>query len=339
MKRTVFTCVVFMYYLLSNAQITKIEAINPKQTEHNKIYDSLESVNNNNYMLHVGQTLYLKESNNAKKYGYSFYVKPFSNWSTREVYNPIQNGVAMYDYLKGRYFDVIGIIDIEGGEKKIFFLQLIEKESRDTVYSNALNDFLTVGYYEKLKSKYVGKKYVCQTDFVFFGVETLKRDKTIPKGTVLECIDLPFAKLESFSKSIDEVPEIVAVLESNEYGKCICSIRLAENTDIFSTWEFKRGRYRNANYSFNILPLKTYEDLERESAVKKELARKYGQGNANLIVQGKVSVGFTGQMYIEAWGEPEDINTTTGSYGKHEQWVYSVGYLYFENGKLVTIQN
>lgn len=49
---------------------------------------------------------------------------------------------------------------------------------------------------------------------------------------------------------------------------------------------------------------------------------------------------MTKEMCRESWGEPEDINKTTSSYGTHEQWVYGYGsYLYFENGKLTTIQN
>lgn len=39
------------------------------------------------------------------------------------------------------------------------------------------------------------------------------------------------------------------------------------------------------------------------------------------------------------WGEPNSINTTTNKYGTHEQWVYGdYQYLYFDNGKLTTIQ-
>lgn len=39
------------------------------------------------------------------------------------------------------------------------------------------------------------------------------------------------------------------------------------------------------------------------------------------------------------WGEPKYINTTTNKYGTHEQWVYDdYQYLYFDNGKLTTIQ-
>lgn len=47
-------------------------------------------------------------------------------------------------------------------------------------------------------------------------------------------------------------------------------------------------------------------------------------------------------MCRESWGEPDDINRTTGSWGTHEQWVYGeydCDYLYFENGVLTSIQN
>ena len=77
------------------------------------------------------------------------------------------------------------------------------------------------------------------------------------------------------------------------------------------------------------------------------LVKKYGATNAKLIENGEVKIGFTKQMCIESWGEPDDINTTTTAYGIHEQWVYYDDYywsfdmrcLYFDNGVLVTIQD
>ena len=49
---------------------------------------------------------------------------------------------------------------------------------------------------------------------------------------------------------------------------------------------------------------------------------------------------MTADMCREAWGEPDNINRTTGSWGVHEQWCYDWGgYLYIENGKLAAIQN
>ena len=53
----------------------------------------------------------------------------------------------------------------------------------------------------------------------------------------------------------------------------------------------------------------------------------------------EASLGMTKQQAKMSWGEPRDINTTIGSFGTHEQWVYEGGYLYFDNGRLSAIQN
>ena len=51
-------------------------------------------------------------------------------------------------------------------------------------------------------------------------------------------------------------------------------------------------------------------------------------------------IGMTAEMCREAWGTPDDINRSSGSWGVHEQWCYDWGgYLYMENGKLTSIQN
>ena len=58
------------------------------------------------------------------------------------------------------------------------------------------------------------------------------------------------------------------------------------------------------------------------------------------MMDGYVRIGWTKEMCIESWGEPNGINKTTNKYSVSEQWVYEGGsYLYFEKGKLVTIQN
>lgn len=81
------------------------------------------------------------------------------------------------------------------------------------------------------------------------------------------------------------------------------------------------------------------EEEKEEIEYHKMLVRKYGKTNAKLIENGEVRIGFTKQMCIESWGEPEYINTTTTESGKFEQWVYGwFSYLYFEGNKLVAIQ-
>jgi hypothetical protein len=40
------------------------------------------------------------------------------------------------------------------------------------------------------------------------------------------------------------------------------------------------------------------------------------------------------------WERPQEVNRTINKLGTHEQWVYSNGsYLYFDNGKLTSIQD
>jgi hypothetical protein len=59
------------------------------------------------------------------------------------------------------------------------------------------------------------------------------------------------------------------------------------------------------------------------------------------VAAGSVLLGMTPEMARNARGEPSDINRTVGSWGVHEQWVYSdTGtYLYFENGILTSWQD
>lgn len=54
-----------------------------------------------------------------------------------------------------------------------------------------------------------------------------------------------------------------------------------------------------------------------------------------------VSIGMSEQdVRDSSWGRPESINRTTNAYGTREQWVYGGrNYLYFENGRLTSIQN
>lgn len=53
----------------------------------------------------------------------------------------------------------------------------------------------------------------------------------------------------------------------------------------------------------------------------------------------ELEIGMSKREVREAWGKPEKINETKGSYGIHEQWVYSRDrYVYLENGIVTSIQ-
>lgn len=57
----------------------------------------------------------------------------------------------------------------------------------------------------------------------------------------------------------------------------------------------------------------------------------------------RVVIGMTAAEARQAWGQPTRINTTIGSYGKHEQWVYrranGAQYVYIQNGEVSSLQS
>lgn len=59
----------------------------------------------------------------------------------------------------------------------------------------------------------------------------------------------------------------------------------------------------------------------------------------NNIKSKHINLGMTPCMAIAAWGRPEDVNRSVGSFGVHEQWVYPANYLYFEDGVLTSFQD
>ena len=72
-----------------------------------------------------------------------------------------------------------------------------------------------------------------------------------------------------------------------------------------------------------------------------EEGRQDVEYKAQLAKKPAVAIGMTKSQVRNKtnWGEPNEINTTTNNYGTHEQWVYDdYQYLYFDNGKLTTIQ-
>lgn len=84
------------------------------------------------------------------------------------------------------------------------------------------------------------------------------------------------------------------------------------------------------------------KELKMQMKALREKYKKYKWSKKvwNSIETEKVFIGMTKLQATLAWGEPESVNRTIGSWGEHEQWVYTLkSYLYFENGILKAIQN
>lgn len=64
------------------------------------------------------------------------------------------------------------------------------------------------------------------------------------------------------------------------------------------------------------------------------------KADAECKRRGGVEIGMTEkEVLASCWGKPRGKNVTDTGRDIHEQWVYGSGYLYFDNGRLKTIQN
>jgi len=68
------------------------------------------------------------------------------------------------------------------------------------------------------------------------------------------------------------------------------------------------------------------------------LVKKYGKETGEKLAAGYYWIGMTKQMALDSLGNPENINSSVGSWGVSEQWVYDNMYLYFDNGILTSYQ-
>lgn len=311
------------YYLLllaiiivpAYSQITTYEK--EKMLETYVSYDSLQSLNANNILKHIGQTLFLKGNPYHKEngYSYSFYTKEILEPTDRFLYMPIEknskygdNIVTDYDKVVGRYYDVLDIKTQKNVISIDYCLKLREKSEGDTIYyrvgsSGSMDDFITLGYYEKMKSLYIDKEFYTVGSYKF---TTIKPETEVkpPFKTAFKCIDIVV--------DINEYGGAYAVLENESVGKIRGKIKTESIGDIHS-----------------LISISDYDQYINRFGIK------YG----DLIAQRRVQNGMTEEMVVESWGRPNDINTTTGSWGVHEQWVYDSAYVYFENGKVSAIQN
>ena len=221
------------------------------------------------------------------------------------------------------------------------------------------------GYFEKIKKLFLGKDlvYVNQDNiyqiedsryntYRFMDYDTKRNlTKKIPCNSVWRCTDvLVITDREKFFGFPDYDNRVILNLENEQYGKYyIFASKLiesqidAKSNKYFMTMEdfHKYQTVQNQlRETAKAKAAKAAEEAEKRAKEHREyIIAKYGESNGSLILQGKVVIGMTKEQCIEALGNPNRINRTTTVSTIYEQWVYSNKYLYFENGKLVTIQD
>jgi len=305
-------------------QITTTKIIDKSQNLETIKYDSVNNFLHKNVYQYIGQELYLKgKSENDRKPRdgyvdfYTEYKKNFDNIVYKCCGDTVFKIRSKYSELAGKYFKVVDVIKHPKanempslyGDK--YYLKLIEKSSQDTLFyeyytkSEYNFPFIVVGYFEKLKSIAIGKKFVFSSN----RIDTKKTDISTGNpivsklGETWECVDV----------TIDEKEfDLSLVLKDGIGQKMIYDYKITTDPE---TWV--------GIYTLN-------------HAIKYK--NQFGLDIWNTILLGKVKIGMTKEMCKLSWGEPQKINETITSKSKSEQWVYSDNYLYFANNKVIAIQ-
>lgn len=324
MKKTITLLLTAITATISFGQITTTK-VAPK-VDHVDItpYDSTENYLELSPMKYVGQELYLNgKSKRLREYGYADFVLDYNKSTlanTSNIYKCCEGYNSKYDDLNGKYFRVLDVIKHPKAASgnttdeylygKKWFLKLQEKESGDIVYfqyNGKFEDtfpFIVVGFFEKQKKRVAGMEFIFSEKYLANSTE-ITTGKPISNiiGQVWKCVDLTIEE-KYYSLSL--------ILENN----------LGEKTTVSYDGVF--GKY-HLGRAYTVSETANYRKL-------------FGSDNFDLVLQGKVKIGFTKEMCRLSWGEPNDINETITSGKKSEQWVYEKNYLYFDNGVVTAMQ-
>lgn len=292
-------------------------------------------------------------------------------------YKPIQTGkywfVSDYNSLAAKYFKIIDVIDKTDRDKFMskynemgLYLKLESVENHDTLFyqvvkvrqhldSRTLYPFIIVGYFEKLKQLNINKKFIAQTDITDLSEINSGKSVTCLRGSEWNCVDVTLIEtkggiyLEPVFVFKDSLSQEIAVGIENKIEGINASIKDFKSKEIILLEKRKQeeelkkqiAEEKMQKQQEAIQSKKNSATTAQAKKVRREnIIKKYGANFGTLIADGKVAVGMTKEMCIAAWGKPQDINRTTGTFGVHEQWVYNLkSYLYFENEVLTTIQN
>lgn len=141
---------------------------------------------------------------------------------------------------------------------------------------------------------------------------------------------LPKAEKALFANKLDEAKSIIDITVSNQ--EFMVDKKGNPSKNAAKAWYLKGLIYAAIDTTKN----EQFKSLEANPfPVAKEAFDK-----CYIIASpmSKLSIGMTSEEVKKIAGTPKSNNLTTTANGNFEQWVYDGSYLYFDNGKLTTIQ-
>lgn len=153
-------------------------------------YDSLSNISAKSCMGLPGQTLFMcGAKNTGQGYVETFYTDNFLAVDKPKIYKG-EHYSTPADAVAGKYFEVEKVLTKPAGSTLRYALLLREKESGDKVYYKATiypRAMICMGYYEKLKSRYIGKTFLS----LGLRVETMEGGIVTPEvGSEYRCKDV-----------------------------------------------------------------------------------------------------------------------------------------------------
>lgn len=344
MKREILIMIVCLLSIEAMAQIEMFdESAKKAETPIVQVYDSLRNMSPERY-------------GTKEKYSYTYHhLIGQTLMYCGDPYSILGNKGG---FKTGSYYKVIGVLpdNVSKGLYQRMELEDVStgehKEEGDLSYNNYNCKWVVVGHYEKMKSLYLNKEFVYTgMDDVFvqyswekancmINMETDTVTKTIPEKSIWTCIGVQVKpRKKDDGMDIDKRSPIVLIFDNKKYGKHYCYLEDNSGKPYKCLLDNSKplicGRFQLKSYYDEVTALTAAAKAKKRA----NLTKKFGASNAKLIMDGVVRIGMTKAMCKEAWGSPDDINKTIGSWGTHEQWVYGNSYLYFEGDRLTAIQN
>lgn len=218
---------------------------------------------------------------------------------------------------------------------------------------------LIVSYIDKIKlnigKKFVAKKDISRDSFTLSGGASKRTNEhemvdlstgkllSIKQHQLFECVDISLMATHTTFKQPflifrDSLKNEFRVSFMNYAGDYDWDRRLWL-TNFYTLEEFKEVLDKRLQTMLD--DIKKYkDDLQKKQLYLEECIKLFGKVYGPFISQGEVKLGMDTKMCEYAWGKPLNIKRTTTKTVEREQWIYENGsYLYFENKKLVTVQD
>lgn len=272
------------------------------------------------------------------------YIKAYDELTNISKYNELKNKVQekqeeiLYNTLQevlSKAEEQISILNYEEANKLLKRFKSFENEEINNLY-NSTKENLKKQNQELDTILKTADSYIAKKDYLST-MKTLESYLNVNNSKKNEIVKIYNNAKQEHEKITKAIEEAKSEINSESYSSAMYTLEKYLNIG-YSEADKLYKQAQNAEEREEAK--KIAEEKARKNAEEREKAKKAAEEKARKKSEG-VRIGMSKQDVLDSsWGKPKDINTSIGSWGIHEQWIYGGGnYLYFENGILTSIQN